>query len=455
MTMTSDRPAGEAPAPLTPRDARAALAAEWYARNPTTPEEIAAFYREAQQQGPDLDAFHADPVRQRWTECIVWVAREQGRQRVVDIGCGAGHDLDALRAALPEIELHGVEPNEVLREGLTARYLGDPSIVADVAAAPLETADLLILIDVLEHVVDPEAFLSEIAQRAPIGCWALEATATHDHGTPLHLKANWAWHPGHAFEAAGWERVSQEGRLHVWKRTKLAAGPRSTLMLMASATCSLPTMRSILDLIEISDKSDGWRIYMGGEAGIHRARNIAASRWLRETADDVCVMLDHDIVFTPDQISRLVERCRNGYPIICGAYSVRDGGHLALKPVKGSTITFGAVDAEPAEIDCIATGFVAIHRSVLEALVPTLPLCHANQPWAFWSFFSFRDVPNEDAGGWEHLSEDYYLSRAAAKLGFKSYVDPSIILGHIGSVQITIGNMALVHKAIHNPPRGD
>lgn len=443
--MVEERPAGETPA-LTDKQVRAALADEWRERNPQTPAEIAAFYRESKHLADDLTVFHSNSGRQRWTECIVWVAKEQGVRRVVDIGCGLGHDLKALREAIPGIDLCGIEPNERLSASFFETS-GTPPIPvnADVADAPIESADMLIMIDVLEHIPDPESFLTGVATRAPLGCFAVEATATHDHGTPLHLKANWAWHPGHAFEAAGWERQTQEGRLRVWKRVREQAEPRATLMLMAQSSCTLPTMRSILDLTA-AYRDDGWRIYMGGEAGINRARNIAASRWYRETGDDVFVMVDHDIVFTPADVMRLVDRCRNGYPIICGAYPVRDGGHLAMKAKIGQ-ITFGG-EKEPVEIECVATGFLAVHRRVIEAVIRDLPLCHANTEWAFWNLFPFEVVENEDAGGYEMLSEDYGWSRLAQRYGFKSYVDPSIILRHLGTIPIGIPNMGTVQQAI-------
>ena len=431
------------PVTKPPEAVRAALAEEWARRSPVSPEEIERFYRDCPGDllADDLEAFHAAPFRQRWTDIIVHIAKSQEITHVVDIGCGAGHDLNALHTALPELELYGVEPNDALR----ARVCQVVPCTDDVSDAPIEMADLLVCIDVLEHVPDPEAFLTSIATRAPIGCWLIEATATHDHGTPLHIRDNWAWHPGHAVEAAGWERISQEGGLHIWRRVREGVVPRATLMLCAYRSVSLPTMRSILTLVEACHE-DGWRVYTGGEAGINRARSIAASRWLRETADDVFVMLDDDVIFTPNQMSRLVDLCRSGHDVVCGAYPVRDGGHLSLRGRTGS-LTFGA-DLPPLEIDCAATGFMAVHRRVIEAMVQTLPLCHANAPFAFWPMFDFEAVPDESTGGWNYLSEDWFFSRLAQKLGFKVWLDPSILLGHLGTVEITVKNMGQIHQAI-------
>lgn len=440
--MLSERPAADAPASLTPEEARERLAQEWLAANPSTPDAIHQFYVESEHLAADLAAFHSSPERQRWTEIAVHVAKTPGVERVVDIGCGAGHDLKALADALPDLRLAGVEPNQHLHDRVIDSYRITCYSVA--SEAPIEEADLLLCFDVLEHVVDPEGFLTSIATRAKIGCMLVETVATEDCGTPLHLKENRGWHPGRALERAGWNRMDQEGRLRVWHKIRAGVVPRGTIMLCANRSISIPTFRSILNTKDALH-DQGWRVYVGGEAGIHRARNIAASRWYRETADDVFIFVDDDIRFDPRDIERLADRCRNGYPLICAAYPVRDGGHLALRGMN-QDVTFGP-EQDPIEIGSMATGFVAIHRKVLDALVPTLPLCHAMTSFAFWSFFDFATV-QDSHGEWEHLSEDYYFSKIAREAGFPTYLDPTIILGHLGTIEISVRNMNAVHAAV-------
>lgn len=427
---------------LSPEEARERLSAEWRDANPSTPDEIAEFYRDSEALEDDLIAFHTSPERQRWTDVAVHVARTPSVERVVDIGCGAGHDLAALAEALPDLELCGVEPNDTLRNELYRRDVA--LMVASVLAAPIEDADLLLCFDVLEHVVDPEAFLTSIATRAKIGCMLVETVATEDCGTPLHLKENRGWHPGRALEMAGWARMDQEGRLRVWHKIREGAVPRGTLMLCANRSISIPTFRSILSMQDaLSDQ--GWRVYVGGEAGIHRARNIAATRWFQETADDVFVMVDDDVTFHPRDLERIADRCRNGYPLICAAYPVRDGGHLALRGMN-QDVTFGP-EQDPIEIGSMATGFVAIHRKVIEAVIKDLPLCHAMTSFAFYPMFDFRTV-QDSHGEWEHLSEDYSMSLRAREAGFPTYLDPTIILGHLGLIEISVRNMQQVHAAV-------
>lgn len=430
-------------APLTAMEARSALAAEWASVSPRTPDEINQFYRQSEHLEADLEAFHTDPERQRWTEVLVHLATDVVRAKVVvDIGCGAGHDLRALRTALPVAQLHGVEPNHGLRWQVSQHA----PCVADVADAPIEEADLLSCFDVLEHVPDPEGFLAGIAARAKVGAVLMETVATHDIGTPLHLPANRGWRPGHCMEAHGWERIGQEGRARIWQRITAAPSTHTALILCAYRSVSLPTVTSILKLLNDPENRLGWRVSLAGEAGINRARSVMASRWWAETADDVFLMLDDDIVFEPSDAEHLVELCRNGHDIICAAYPVRDAGHIALRGL-GTTLDF-APGLPPQEIRHATTGFLAVHRRVLDAMIPTLPLCHGNQPWAFWPMFDFKVIEDEAAGGHNYLSEDYYFSEMAKELGFKVWLDPTVRLGHLAQVSLSVSNMAKVREAL-------
>jgi 2-polyprenyl-3-methyl-5-hydroxy-6-metoxy-1,4-benzoquinol methylase len=195
--------------------ARAALADEWRAKQPRTPGEVQAFYRQSQAQAADQAAWHATPGRRRWTALLVATARQSGARRIVDVGCGSGYDLRALREALgDEADLTGVEPNERQRNSLPP----DVRALPDVAQAPIEAADLLVCIDVLEHLPGPEAFLAGLAGRARLGALLFESTATHDHGTPLHLPRNRGWHPARCLEAGGWRLLEEQGRARVWQR---------------------------------------------------------------------------------------------------------------------------------------------------------------------------------------------------------------------------------------------
>jgi hypothetical protein len=365
------------------------------------------------------------------------VAVQTDAHLAIDIGCGGGHDLAALHAqGIPE--LWGVEPNDLLRGKLPRAV----HATTDVQDAPIEKADLLSCFDVLEHIPDPESWLASWAGRARLGAVLVETTATHDCGTPLHLPANRGWHPGRCLESLGYEVLDARGRLRVWQRTRVQVEPKASVLLCAYRACSIPTQTSIDKLI-----MRGWRYYpKWGDGFIARSRSIVTSAWYRETADDVFLMIDDDIVFEPWCAERLVDLCRNGHDIIHAAYPVRDGGHLAIRGLD-RPIRFGPGE-QPQEVKHVSTGFLAVHRKVLDAMIPTVPLCHANMPWSFWPIFNTFWVEDEAAGGHSLLSEDWAFVERARDLGFKVWLDPWIKLDHIAQIKVNVDNMDLIDKAV-------
>jgi hypothetical protein len=433
----------------SPESARAALAAEWESKAPRTPAAVLSFYKHSEHLGADLDEFHADPTRQHWTAALVHIARNDVHAKLaVDIGSGGGHDLRALRAEVPDLIAVGIEPNDRLRASIEADGIACyPHVTA--ARDVIAEADIISCFDVLEHVVDPETFLGEIAGLAKLNAVLLETCATFDTATPLHLKENRGWRTGRVLERNGWEKIADDGRLNVWQRMATQNRVSTSLIVCAYRSVSMPTYRSILRLLtKDRENKRGWREAYGGEAGINRARSIRASMWWANSADDVFLMVDDDIIFEPEMAERLVDLCRDGHDVIAAAYPVRDGGHLAVRTLDGDTeIAFGPGNP-PKEMRHVSTGFFAVHRRVLDAMIPTLPLCHGNQSWAFWPLFDFRVVEDEGAGGFNYLSEDYNFCEMARSLGFKVWLDTQTKLKHLGLLEVSVQNMDAIAEAI-------
>jgi len=419
--------------PKTLDEARAALASEWRARAPGTPDEIHDFYVHSQCMFDDLRLWHNGAERLAWTNLLVQVVSRSGAKSVLDIGCGLGDDLEAVARNYPLVQLFGVEPN--LEAAKVAAYkLAPYPIFDDVEHAPVETMDLLVCLDVLEHVVDPETFLGNIVRRARVGALLVEATATHDTGTPLHLKENRGWHPGHCLEANGWLQVEQSGRVRVWKRFGQVGQVRASLLLCAYRGVSIQTMKPLMALA-----GAGWRIKpKWGDALISRIRSKIVTEWWARTADDVFLMIDDDIIFKPADADRIVAQARQLRGIVCAAYPVRDGTYLAVRTGDGMEPAIGP-GLPLVELEYGSTGFMAVHRSVIDVLALTLPLCHESEPWAFRPFFMPMLAPMGDVTA--YLSEDWAFCRRARMAGIKIWLDPTIELQHLSVAAISARNM--------------
>ena len=138
------------------------------------------------------------------------------RGRLLEVGCGAGRYLRALRELRPELALVGADVSRAALARLAAlepavetrRVSGDALPAADAEFAAV------LAIDVLEHVPDPDRLLAEVHRvLAPGGVFHLHVPC---EGDPRSL---WRWLPGQA-GARGWKRRFG-GHLHRFRRGEL------------------------------------------------------------------------------------------------------------------------------------------------------------------------------------------------------------------------------------------
>jgi hypothetical protein len=239
--------------------------------------------------------------------------------------------------------------------------------------------------------------------------------------------------------------VDQSGRVHIWEKRGEHGLQTATLL---TAVSRAPM------LLWTSNRTTGtggtqWRMRANvGDALLTRSRSILAYNWWVGCGDDVFLMVDDDIEFTKQDAERAVEYCRDGYDIMCGAYPVRDASHLACRffPNTGM-LTFGP-GQKPIEIQYGATGFMAVHRRVLDELATTLPLVNSGEPW-YYPFFQELFRYDEAVDGILELSEDWGFCALARDAGFKVWLDLEAILSHEGrTVPLTVANMKEVSYAI-------
>lgn len=193
---------------------------------------------------------------------------------------------------------------------------------------------------------------------------------------------------------------------------------------------------AMLRLFQTAAQIEGVELNYGfvpGDADVARARNVAASHFLRSDAD-VLLSIDADIWFNPLDAIKL---CREAMErdVVGGLYMVRSIKDRQPAPLieVGQEIDF-VPDAEPVEVKYLATGFMAVRRDVFERISETIPTYMQSTPLPFQPFYGQMALEHETEG-YLYLSEDYAFCHRVRENGFKVWLDPSIRLGHVGQYE--------------------
>jgi SAM-dependent methyltransferase len=111
-------------------------------------------------------------------------------RRILDYGCGQGRFLEELRARYPDAALSGTEISGVAAELAGERVPGAEIHLVEDEALPLadSSADLVLCIEVIEHVRDASSAAAEIARvLRPGGVTIVTAPCANA------LSAGWVW----------------------------------------------------------------------------------------------------------------------------------------------------------------------------------------------------------------------------------------------------------------------
>ncbi len=169
------------------------------------------------------------------------LARLPPRGALLEIGCGGGRFLRAVARARPELRCVGVD---VSRSALESLRRAAPGVEARLAVAgealPAAAGEFqaVWMLDVLEHLEDPDAMLAE-AQRvlAPGGWLHLHVPCEADATSP------WRWLPGRG----AWKR-RYAGHLQRFRRRELLARVESAGFEISRVRYSLHLVGALADV---------------------------------------------------------------------------------------------------------------------------------------------------------------------------------------------------------------
>lgn len=200
-----------------------------------------------------------------------------------------------------------------------------------------------------------------------------------------------------------------------------------TLAICSNRGMSVEFVQCLMKLVTTKMPGADLSIAFYMESLIDRARAIAATRFLA-TDGDVLFFLDDDVLFNPSDIIQLINDCMEKRSIIGGPYMLKkEGNVLAVRPFDLSKEIIIGKGGSLQEMRWVSTGFMAIHRDVIEAIAKTLPTANIGREMELIPMFQ----PYVHQG--DYLSEDWSFCQRAADLGFKIWLDSRIVLGHVGS----------------------
>ena len=151
---------------------------------------------------------------------------------------------------------------------------------------------------------------------------------------------------------------------------------------------------------------------------IDTARNLIATKALEDVSTEYILMIDDDMTFDHDFLMKLIS---HDVDIVAGlAFKRTPDYHPCVYKAKPGTNEYIPILPNVfQEVDIVGTGGILIKRKVFEAL---------KYPY----FETWFDKENAD----KHYSVDFDFCIKAKNAGFKIFVDPEALMGHIGEAPI-------------------
>lgn len=206
------------------------------------------------------------------------------------------------------------------------------------------------------------------------------------------------------------------------------------------------------NLISLTSKCISYNMGFGyytriNESLVTRARNDLVFSFLQTPATHL-MFIDADINFNPDDVFKMLLADKD---LITGAYPAKaidwekmsKGQDKTVKGLQHNAIRFASGIKENSktsdglyEIEHGATGFMLMKRHVIEDMIKAYP--ETKYIPEIWDDIKYKDVAkyalfDTMVYNDKYLSEDYTFCHRWQQMGGKVYVDPSVILDHVGS----------------------
>lgn len=194
--------------------------------------------------------------------------------------------------------------------------------------------------------------------------------------------------------------------------------------------------------------------FIVGSSNIPKARNTLAARFLATPGFTDAIYIDDDMGWSANSVLRLLASDK---PVIAGV-----GRKKVDKPNSDPNVWCCHFDASAAEglvqdemgairLPRVGTGFIKIAREVFERMIAAHPdwkregdpEMEAAVKANYYRFFKFDDETE--------LGEDYYFCERWRELGGEVWIDPSIVLSHVGEKAWT-GKIAEIMEAAPGGP---
>lgn len=187
---------------------------------------------------------------------------------------------------------------------------------------------------------------------------------------------------------------------------------------------------SLVNTVKMSYDKDVFvhPIYCSYDSLIQRARNSLVQIAMDSGFDDL-FFIDSDVEWEPEWFFRILERPE---PIVGAALVKKSDKEAYTIKLVNKELNWSS-DKKLIEVDGIGTGFMKINRFALEKL------WDMSEPYnnEGKSYRMICDIKIQDG---DLVSEDYIICQKWQSLGYKTWIDPSITINHVGIKKFT-GNI--------------